>query len=84
MCIFQSDLLSQDQMKKESTFQSTVWLEKMAIKIKIIREVILLNCDVLLFDSDVILVQDPFPSLLSYPSYDIVAQKDILVCAGFM
>lgn len=56
----------------------------MAIKIKIIREVILLNCNVLLFDSDVILVQDPFPSLLAYPSYDIVAQKDILVCAGFM
>ena len=57
----------------------------MAVKIKIIREAILLNTNILLFDSDVILVKDPIPPILAYSSnYDIIAQKDILICAGFM
>lgn len=72
------------QAKTESTFWSQLWFEKMAIKIKIIREVILLNLQILLFDSDVVLMNNPLPPILNHTSYDIIAQKDKFVCAGFM
>lgn len=39
---------------------------------------------VLYLDSDVILFKDPFPVLNSYSGYDLIAQKDGYICAGFM
>lgn len=84
VCYYQSDRLSHMQAKSESQFWSSIWFEKMAIKIKIIREALLLHLRILLFDSDVILMKDPIPPILEDSSYDIIAQKDKLICAGFM
>ena len=51
---------------------------------QIIRQVILLDHSALLFDSDVVLFQDPIPTILVSQNSDLVAQKDEGICAGFM
>ena len=80
----QSTDLSNEKTEKESLYESKDWKVKMANKIKIIRQAVVLNYNVLLFDSDVFLFQDPLPSILSLDDYDLIAQQDTSVCAGFM
>ncbi|KAK8789327.1 hypothetical protein WA588_001212 [Blastocystis sp. NMH] len=81
---YQSTDLSNEKTEKESLYESKDWKAKMANKIKIIRQAVVLNYNVLLFDSDVFLFQDPLPSILSLDDYDLIAQQDTSVCAGFM
>ena len=58
--------------------------KKMVLKLCVIRDVVNLNYHVLYIDSDIILFQNPFPVLSNYRYYDLVAQKDDTLCAGFM
>ena len=51
---------------------------------QIIRQVILLDYCALLFDSDVVIFKDPVSTILAYENYDLIAQKDAGICAGFM
>ena len=81
---YQSTDLSNEKTEKESLYESKDWKAKMANKIKIIRQAVVLNFNVLLFDSDVFLFRDPLPSILSLHDYDLIAQQDTSVCAGFM
>ena len=57
---------------------------KMVLKLTAIRDVINCGYNLLYVDSDVLLFHNPFPKLQEYRSYDIVAQRDTTLCAGFM
>ena len=81
---YRSTGLDERQSNAESTFDSSTWREKMVNKIKIIRQSVLVGYNILLFDSDVMFFRDPIPYILSLEGYDLIAQKDLLVCAGFM
>ncbi|KAK8832681.1 hypothetical protein WA577_004076 [Blastocystis sp. JDR] len=67
-----------------SLFGTNVFKQKMNAKQRIIREVLLLNCSCLLFDSDVILHKNPLPGILLRKHYDMLAQKDERVNSGFV
>ena len=57
---------------------------KMVLKLTVIRDVLNCGYNLLYVDSDVLLFHDPFPKLQEYRSYDLAAQKDDTLCAGFM
>ena len=71
-------------MTAPSLFGTHVFKQKMNAKQRIIREVLLLNCSILLFDSDVLLLKDPLPGILALDPVDMLAQKDERVNSGFV
>lgn len=81
---YRSTGLSERSSNAESSFHSKEWLEKMVNKIKIIRQSVVIGYNILLFDSDVMFFQDPLPYIQSMEGFDLIAQKDLSVCAGFM
>ena len=84
MAFFNITSLAGREEKSPSLFGTNVFKEKMNAKQRIIREVLLLNCSCLLFDSDVILRKNPLPGILSRKHYDMLAQKDERVNSGFV
>lgn len=57
---------------------------KMVLKLAVIRDIVNCGYNVLYVDSDILLFNNPFTKLQEYRSYDIVAQRDDTLCAGFM
>lgn len=56
----------------------------MRMKLIIIRYILNMNVGVLIFDSDVVIFKDPFSGLPENDEFDIIAQKDEHICAGFI
>ncbi|KAM7455148.1 putative transferase [Blastocystis sp. subtype 1] len=64
--------------------ESSLFKKKMQSKLALIKTVLSYGFSLLYMDSDVILLKDPFPYLQSITGYDLIAQKDVTVCTGFM
>ena len=67
-----------------STYGSAACRNKMQWKLIMLLQAININVRVLYLDSDIILFKNPFPVLNSYTGYDILAQRDSAICAGFL
>ena len=67
-----------------STYGSAAFRNKMQWKLIMLLQAININVRVLYLDSDIILFKNPFPVLNSYTGYDILAQRDSAICAGFL
>ena len=67
-----------------SSFGSPAFQNKVQWKLVMLLQAINQNVRVLYLDSDIILFKDPFPVLNSYTGYDVLAQRDETICAGFM
>ncbi len=67
-----------------ANYDSTLYNKKMELKLTLIKAVLSYGFSLLYMDSDVILLKDPFPYLQSITGYDLLAQKDVTVCNGFM
>ena len=63
---------------------SPLFVEKMRLKLDIILTALLNGFNVLYMDSDIVLRRDPFPYLFGLESYDMLVQRDVSICAGFM
>ena len=64
--------------------QESSLFKKMQSKLALIKTVLSYGFCLLYMDSDVILLKDPFPYLQSITGYDLIAQKDVTVCTGFI
>lgn len=64
--------------------ESSLFKKKMQSKLALIKTVLSYGFSLLYMDSDVILLKDPFPYLQNITGYDLIAQKDVTVCTGFM
>lgn len=64
--------------------QESSLFKKMQSKLALIKTVLSNGFSLLYMDSDVILLKDPFPYLQNITGYDLIAQKDVNVCTGFM
>ncbi len=53
-------------------------------KMSLFHEVLASGFNLLYMDSDVILLKNPFSYLQNITGYDLIAQKDVTVCTGFM
>lgn len=84
MAFFNITALAGANTTVSSLFGTSAFKQKMNAKQRIIREVLLLNCSVLLFDSDVLLLKDPLPGILALDPVDMLAQKDERVNSGFV
>ena len=69
---------------KASSYGSSAFQNKMQWKMIMLLQAVNKNVRVLYFDSDIILFRNPFPVLNSYTGYDILAQRDSEMCAGYM
>lgn len=67
-----------------SSFGTQAFIDKVQWKFIIWKRALKMNIRVLYIDSDIILLKDPFPYLYSLKGYDIIAQRDITLCSGFM
>lgn len=56
----------------------------MRMKLVIVRHVLSMGVGILVFDSDVVIFKEPFSGLPVNDEFDIIAQKDEHICAGFM
>ena len=56
----------------------------MRMKLIIVRTILEMDVGVLVFDSDVVIFKDPFTGLPKETNFDLIAQKDEVICAGFM
>ena len=63
---------------------SPLFEKKMRLKLDIILTALINGFNVLYMDSDIVLRRDPFPYLFGLESYDMLVQRDVSICAGFM
>ena len=81
---YKNDLLSVDEASSSTRMWTSSAFSKMVLKLVIIRDLLRIKLRVLYLDSDIRLFKDPFPILRDYESYDMAAQRDDTLCAGFM
>ena len=81
---YKNDLLSVDEAATSTRMWTSSAFSKMVLKLVIIKDLLLIRLRVLYLDSDILLFKNPFPFLQNYESYDMVAQRDDTLCAGFM
>ena len=84
MFYYKNDVLSQKDAAASTRMWTTSAFDKMVLKLAVLRDLLLLRYTVLYIDSDVLLFKDPFPALHQYDGYDLAAQRDETLCAGFM
>ena len=84
MFYYKNDLLSVDESSSSTRMWTSSAFSKMVLKLVIIKDLLSIKLRVLYMDSDIRLFKDPFPILRDYESYDMAAQRDDTLCAGFM
>lgn len=81
---YKNNLLTEEESSKSTRMWTDSAFLKMVLKLVVILDILNADMRVLYMDSDVILFQNPFPHLRAFQSFDMVAQRDDTLCAGFM
>ena len=79
-----SDANSAKSTTDRSDYGGHSFNQIMRMKLVIVKHVLSMGVGILVFDSDVVIFQEPFSGLPKNDSFDIIAQKDEHICAGFM
>ena len=78
-------LRNQTASTEQFTVQgSPLFAKKMQNKLDIIHTALLNGYNVFYMDSDIALLKNPFPYFYRLKSYDMLVQRDITICSGFM
>ena len=78
-------LRNQTASTEQFTVQgSPLFAKKMQNKLDIIYTALLNGYNVFYMDSDIALLKNPFPYFYRLKSYDMLVQRDITICSGFM
>ena len=78
-------LRNQSVSTEQFTVQgSPLFAKKMQNKLDIIYTALLNGYNVFYMDSDIALLKNPFPYFYRLKSYDMLVQRDITICSGFM